>query len=318
METWGDDATAGTGGALVHCALMYDDEGEFLAATVPFLHSGMAAGDAMLAVVPQPRIDALRRALGPDSAAVQFIDAIGWYQHPVHTIAAYDAFLRAQAPQRVCALTEPVWQGRSPLEVVEWARYEAIVNAAFDNSGASAMCAYDRSVLGPEVLEGALRTHPELLDGPGTHQHSHTYVDPAGFSAACDREPLRLPSCFDSVSFESADLHDVRRFVTDRSLRYGVPNATLGNLLVAVTEVATNAINHGTPPMAVRIWAEDDALICEIADCGFWRPTGLLGFLPPESATTTGFGLWGVRMLTDLVQIRTGWDGTVVRMSTKL
>ncbi|HEY7484288.1 MAG TPA: sensor histidine kinase [Streptosporangiaceae bacterium] len=302
---------------LVHQALVYDGEQEFLAAATPFLRAGLAAGSAMLAVVPRPRIDALRAELGADGADVQFVDAVGWYQHPVRTIAAYDAFLRAHAPKPVCALTEPFCQDRSPLETVEWIRYEAIVNAAFGASGAAAMCAYNRYAVPDDVIAEARRTHPEVVED-GTPQPSHGYTDPGRVSADCDRTALPLPPRYSSMPIVSEDMHDVRRFVADCAAEYGLPSGGLSTLLVAVTEVATNAVKHGTPPMAVRMWAADGDLICEVADCGYWRPGDLLGFLPPASAAAGGFGLWGVRMLTDLVQIRTSWDGTVVRLRVKL
>lgn len=302
---------------LVHRALVYSGEGEFLAAAVPFLRSALAAGNTTLAVVPQPRIDALRPALGAEAAAVQFIDADSWYEHPVRTVAAYDALVRGEAPRLVAALTELFCRDRPPLETVEWIRYEAVVNAAFSASGATAFCAYDRHVVAPEVIAEARRTHPAVVEG-GTLKSSIGYTDPGRISAECDRETLPLPRRFDSIPIYSGDLYAVRCFVAERAAHYGLSSHRMTNLLVAVTEVAGNAVKHGTPPMAVRMWTADGDLVCEVADCGFWRPAELLGFLPPVTAAGDGFGLWGARMLMDLVQIRARWDGTVVRLRLKL
>jgi anti-sigma regulatory factor (Ser/Thr protein kinase) len=296
---------------------MYENETEFLAGTVTFLRAGLAAGSVALAVVSPRWIGALERALGTDAKAVRFVDALAWYQHPVRTLAAYDSLVRSHAPRRICALTEPFCRDRPAQETVEWIRYEAMVNAAFDGTGASALCAYDRRAVAPEVIAKARHTHPEVVEDGGLGS-SPGYTDPGRISAECDRGPLPLPRRFDSMRIDSPDLHGVRRFVTEHATRYGLPDEELGGLLVAVTEVATNAVKHGTPPMAVRMWAENGDLICEVADCGLWRPGGLLGFLPPASAAGVGFGLWGARMLTDLVQVRTTWDGTVVRLRRKL
>jgi signal transduction histidine kinase len=57
----------------------------------------------------------------------------------------------------------------------------------------------------------------------------------------------------------------------------------LGNLLMAVTEAATNAIKHGTPPASVRLWTAAGYLVCEITDHGQWEPGALLGLIPPAS-----------------------------------
>jgi anti-sigma regulatory factor (Ser/Thr protein kinase) len=302
---------------LVHQALVYEADGEFLDAAVPFLRSAVTAGQVTLAVVAPRWIAILEQMLGAAATGVQFIDAIAWYRHPVRTIAAYDALIRSQAPRRVCALAEPFCRDRSELETVEWIRYEAVVNAAFGDSGGSAMCAYDRHAVPAGVIAAALRTHPEVVDG-GPPRPTQGYTDPARVSADCDRVPLPLPRRFDSMPIDSSDLHGVRRFVAERATRYGLPNGELNSLLIAVNEVATNAVKHGTPPMAVRMWAENGDVICEVADCGCWRPSELLGFLPPASAGAAGFGLWGARMLTDLVQVRTTWDGTVVRLRHRL
>ena len=84
-------------------------------------------------------------------------------------------------------------------------------------------------------------------------------------------------------------------------------------LLVAVTEVVTNAMRHGEPPIVLRMWPEPDAaggaLVCEVADEGRWPPGAGYGLLPPRPAGTapgSRFGLWAVRLLCATVQIRTG------------
>jgi anti-sigma regulatory factor (Ser/Thr protein kinase) len=311
--------TAGKDTTLVHQALVYSGEGEFLAAAVPFLRAGLTAADVVLVAAVPPRLDGVRRALGPAGEPVLFIDVAEWYRHPVRTLAAYEDFLRAQAPRRVRVLAELDLSARAAPEAREWMRYEAVVNAAFGTSGAHALCAYDRHTAPPGVLADVRRTHRELVEG-GRPRPNAGYTDPERIGAELDREPLPLPPVFDTISIESADLHDVRAFVRARAAPYGLPEDALSGLLVAVTELATNAVKHGTPPMAVRLWAEGGDLICEVADCGCWRPrpAATLGFAPPASAASGGFGLWGVRMLADSVQIRAGWDGTVVRLRMRL
>ncbi|HZB32667.1 MAG TPA: sensor histidine kinase [Streptosporangiaceae bacterium] len=314
---------AGKATTLVHQALLYSGEGEFLDAAVPFLRAGLTAADVVLVAAVPPRLDGVRRALGPAGEPVLFIDVAEWYRHPVRTLAAYDDFLRVQAPRRVRVLAELDLAARAAPETREWMRYEAVVNTAFGTSGAHAMCAYDRHTAPPGMLAEVRRTHRVLVQGGGPLPRAdHAGPDRPGGEPdrEPDREPLPLPPVFDTISVESADLHDVRAFVGTRAVRYGLTDDALSGLLVAVTELATNAVKHGTPPMAVRLWAEGGDLICEVADCGCWRPppSATLGFAPPASAANGGFGLWGVRMLADSVQIRADWDGTVVRLRMRL
>jgi anti-sigma regulatory factor (Ser/Thr protein kinase) len=315
--------THSRGTTLVHQAVVYSGEGEFLAAAVPFLRAGLTVEDVVLVVATPPRLDLLRRVLGPAAARVLFVEVAEWYRHPVRTIAAYEDFLRAQRPRRVRALAELDWSSRRVADAREWMRYEAAVNAIFGTSGAHALCAYEKDTAPPDALTEVRRTHRELVEG-GRPRHNTHYTEPgrlfAEFDAELERARPPLPPVFDTIPIESADLHDVRAFVTARAARFGLPADALSGLLVAVTELATNAVKHGTPPMAVRLWAEGGDLICEVADCGLWRPrpAATLGFNPPASAASGGFGLWGVRMLADAVQIRAGWDGTVVRLRMRL
>lgn len=315
--------TAAGGTTLVHQALVYSGEREFFGTVVPFLRAGLTGEDVVLVAAASPLLDEVRRALGPAGEPVLFIDAAEWYRHPVRTIAAYADFLRAHEPRRVRALADMSWARWSRLETREWMRYEAVVNAAFGMSRAHALCAYDRNTAAPDLIAEVRRTHRELLEG-GRPRRNGDYTDPrrlfTELDAELDRAPLPLPPVFDTISIESADLHDVRAFVAARAARHGLPDGALSGLLVAVTELATNAVKHGTPPMAVRLWTEGGDLVCDVADSGLWwpRPAATLGFVPPESAAAGGFGLWGVRMLADGVQIRAGWDGTVVRLHMRL
>lgn len=301
---------------LMHQALMYDDRPEFLSVAMPFLRAGLRDNAAVLAVVPAGNLEALRDSLGSDASYVRFIDAAQWYDHPVRTIRDYCDFVESSAPRRVHALAEPVWFGRSRQEIVEWTRYEAVVNRAFARSGAHVICGYDRQTLPPEILDAAQRTHPDLLVG-ARRQKSRVFTPPESFGASCDRSPLPpVPAHAETLRLESADLAPLRQGIRDEAERHGMDPAAAGAFVTAAVEVAANAVQHGTPPMAAKFWVEAGRLHCEVADFGHWRPDALIGFLPREPGT--GLGMWGARLLTDLVQVRTGWSGTVVRLSSRL
>ncbi|MET7904486.1 MEDS domain-containing protein [Streptomyces sp. NPDC005355] len=303
--------------AMVHRGFLYRDEAEVVDVCVPFLREGLEADDAVAVVAAMSNITALRDALGQDAASVQFEEALNWYQHPVRTIAAYDSFVKAEAPRRVRVIAEPVWQGRTPLEVVEWARYESIVNAAFAHSGARAICCYDRRLLHPEILTYARRTHPEIIDGQGPEK-SDAYTDPGPFSATCDRRPLpAAPRTAESLPITTADPDTVRTFVAERASRHGMGHEALRNMVAAVAEVATTAIRHGGAPARLSVWAQEGDLVSEIAGPGHWYPDALWGFTPPADSAPA-FGLWGVRMLCDVVQMQADADGTLIRLHTRI
>ncbi|HEY7074293.1 MAG TPA: ATP-binding protein, partial [Solirubrobacteraceae bacterium] len=89
------------------------------------------------------------------------------------------------------------------------------------------------------------------------------------------------------------------------------------DLLLAVTEAASNSIRHGGGHGVLRVWREPDALICEMRDAGRLDEP-LAGRLPPPHAHGGGYGLWLVNQVCDLVQLRSFAGGSVVRMHMRV
>ncbi|KAB2361862.1 MULTISPECIES: anti-sigma factor RsbA family regulatory protein [Actinomadura] len=301
--------------SLEHRAFVYGGTDHFLAVTEPFLRSGLEAGQAVVAVAQEPNLSALHDLFG-DDAEIEWVDAATFYLHPVRTLRDYQALVNKFAPRTVCALAEPVWRGWDERQTLEWIRYESLINEVFKDSGARALCPYDSEALSPRILEEARRTHPMMVtDGPALA--SGAYVDPVTFGANCDRS-LRFSRPGDAEYFavEDDDLHALRSFVAERALLHGLAKRPAQNLVTAVNEVAANALQHGVPPVGMWIWQDGPELLCEVGDNGLWRPapTPLTGFIPPDSALQRGFGLWTVRLLVDLMELRAGWDGTFVRL----
>ncbi|WP_433327959.1 anti-sigma factor RsbA family regulatory protein [Spirillospora sp. CA-294931] len=303
---------------LEHRAFLYSGADDFLAGAAPFLRSGLERDEAVVAVVQKPGLTALRDIFGEKE--VEFYDSAEFYLHPVRTLKSYQELVDAKSPRRVCALAEPVWRDQTPRERLEWARYESLINVVFRHSGARALCPYDSDALSSEVLDQARRTHPMVVAGDGPTRDSGDYVDPQLFGAACDRT-LRFehPRGTEYLAIESDDLHTLRSFVGERARAHGLVGQAGQNLVTAANEVAANALNHGVPPIGLWIWPDGPELVCEIGDNGYWRPDSgsLTGYIPPDSALQRGFGLWTVRLLVDLMELRAGWDGTFVRLRVR-
>jgi anti-sigma regulatory factor (Ser/Thr protein kinase) len=299
---------------LEHEAFLYGGIDHFLSVSAPYLTEGVLAGQAVVAVVREPRLGALRDALAAHAEKVEFYDADAFYRHPVRTLKSYQELMLATRPRTVRALAEPVWQGRTPRQTLEWARYESLINVAFADSGARALCVYDRRGLPEAIIDHARRTHPSVA-GDGRTVAGHDYVDPVEFGARCDGgRALPRPPGADYHAITSADLHALRAFVGERAIRHGLPGQAAQHLVTAANEVATNALRHGSPPIGAWVWQDGPELLCEIGDNGLWHAGPLVGFIPPGSALEPGFGLWTVRLLVDLMELRTGWDGTFVRL----
>ncbi len=111
----------------------------------------------------------------------------------------------------------------------------------------------------------SLRISPDILEGDVLRDNPQ-YREPEDLVGDLDRLPLTPPpQPAAMMRILPTELHAVRAFVADQAKRCGLSADALHNLLVAVTEVATNAIRHGDAPVTLRTWP-DDGLICEITD----------------------------------------------------
>lgn len=303
-------------GSFTHQLLPYDSAETFLAGTVPFVRAGLEAGDTVLAVTGVANHELLRGELGEDGGDVEFIEAHDWYRHPARTLAGClaQADTLARDGRRLRLLGEPVWKGRTPLQVTEWQRTEAIANVALAGSGAAILCPYNGRALPAGIVAGARRTHPETIRGTSPLPNPG-YMDPWAFSSLFDERPLPPPPAYaEELPIELPDLYWLRMYITDYAQDSAMPGQELQRLLVAVTEVVTNALRHGAPPIMLRLWTEPGELICEVSDGGRWRPATGYSHLPPDPSGPGRFGLWAVRLLCSVVQIRTGGPGTTVRL----
>ena len=111
-----------------------------------------------------------------------------------------------------------------------------------------------------------------------------------------------------------ADLAEVRAFVRARAGDLGLPERRADLLTLAVSELATNTLQHTSGGGRVRVWAESGQLYCEVVDGG---PMRSIGDMPPASAVS-GRGLAIVRRVADDVDILPDSDGTAVRMRMAL
>ncbi|MBE8470317.1 sensor histidine kinase [Streptomyces justiciae] len=299
----------------VHQALRYGSDVELLGGTVDFATDGLAAGDAVLAVVAARNIPLLREALGDRSRQVEFVAADDWYDYPSRTLGRYHAYCDRHGPnRRVRVIGEPVWAGRSGFETREWMRYESLLNVAFADSPHWILCPYDTRRLPALVVETAARTHPELDDG----SISSVYADPAHFYAECDAHcPDQVPGAADRIPITRDGSAAVRRAVAAYARRAGLPEQRTYDLVAAAHETVVNVLRHGGGRGVVRLHGDQDHLICEISDEGAHTSSPLPDFpghLPPEPRAPNGHGLWLVRQLTDLVTERLDPAGSVVRL----
>ena len=136
----------------------------------------------------------------------------------------------------------------------------------------------------------------------------------AGCDGRFDREwpgPARAdgaPPVLD-LGFDSGTLLIVRAQLRScvRPLRF--PEDQLEDVVLAVHELAANAVYHGGGAGRLRIWNLAGALYCQVDDGDM--PTGspaAMNSLPCER----GHGLWVVQQLADEMQALSGPSGTSI------
>jgi hypothetical protein len=204
------------------------------------------------------------------------------------------------------------------------------------------MCAYDAVALPPEVLAAMARTHPELA-GPDGARPSPDYTDPALYYAECNADALAPPPASAAHrAFGAGGLPSLRAFLADEAARLGLPESRTLPFVLAVNEVATMIIQAGGGHGSARLWGRAGELVCEVADPGRALADRFLGYTPPPPGPPPAAGpgtpgapgapgvagapggqgadaaMWAVRRLCHIVQIRSGADGTRIRMHVRL
>ena len=125
-------------------------------------------------------------------------------------------------------------------------------------------------------------------------------------------EIYRLPG-------EAASVPLIRNYVGAAAREMGFSEAGVRDILIAVSEAATNALKHGSPQggrdeIAVRCHLEADRLVVEVMD----RGTGFDPLSVPvpvaEQMREGGMGIFFMRTLMDEVSFDCGRGGTTVRL----
>lgn len=171
--------------------------------------------------------------------------------------------------------------------------YEAVFNRSFGHLPARVLCTYNVNGLPDPVVEAVWRTHPEVVAGD-TWNTSHYHEDPDELLRRIAPVPEPL-SELRSIAF-GRDLESLRERLARELVAEQVTEAKGLDLLLAVTEVARNAIEHGGGIEEVRVGRAEGRFVCEIVDRGSGFDDPAAGYLAPRQGL--GAGLWVARQLT--------------------
>jgi anti-sigma regulatory factor (Ser/Thr protein kinase) len=302
-----------------HEVMFYDSAERFLAGTVPFVIGALEADEPALVAVGAEKIELLKGELGADAERVRFADMEALGHNPARIIPAWREFVdeHVTGGTRARGIGEPIWPGRSPVEIDECQRHEALLNVAFGGEPAwSLLCPYDVQSLEDEVLEAAAHSHPYLAAAGDSSTNGQCREH------ACTADPFAggfdpRPSSARELSFDREGLHELRGLVAEESAGAGLSPQRTTDLVLAASELAANSVRHGGGTGTSRFWREPGTLVVEVADAGRIEQP-LVGRLRPTLTQEGGRGLWMANQVCDLVRIRSGETGTAVCLHMSL
>lgn len=300
-------------GDLVHIALFYRGDTEYLDTVVPFIRAGLDVGEPVVVAVPTGKLELLREALGDDAPRISLADMAEVGRNPART---FPYLSRVGGPSgRARIVAEPIWPGRSAESYPACVQNEALFNAAFAGKPLITLCPYDAAGLDAGVLADARTTHPTIREGALT-------VDSDEFSAweALARYNLPLPVDPTAVTFTVRaldQLTDARTFVARYAESAGLAAKAIGDLQLIATELATNSLQYSDGDCTLALWPSADQLVCQVNDAGRLDDP-LAGRRLPGERSVGGRGLFLVNALADLVLTHTSEAGTVIRAYLRL
>lgn len=313
----GGPLTAPSADAFAHQLLVYRSTDELVEATVPFVRDGVRDGDAVLMVASPDKLEAVRSRLSPDEeAAVSFESAWRRYARPGVALTEFQQFINEHCGEgrRVRVVGEAPMGWMRQAYQRQLCCNDAAFNVVAHAPGASVVCPVDARETHAEVLDGLRRSHPEVVEA-GARRANPAFTEPSELLAREFNQPLPEPhgEAEELVPDEPAS---ARSFVDDR-LADLLDADRRNDFVTAVHEVVANAFTHAVMDR-LRLWHEDEHVVCEVRDEGNGLPDPLVGYRPPTLEQTSGWGLWLARQLTEVVEMHTGPQGSVVRLHAEL
>ncbi|RZT86495.1 anti-sigma regulatory factor (Ser/Thr protein kinase) [Pseudonocardia sediminis] len=297
-----------------HGLVSHDGPADFVGRVAPLAEAALSRGDQVTLAVSPASEELLRDRLGGERVSTLTALAPA-ARGSGQTVAAW----RARELRALCSA------GRDVFVVTEhdaaldgpdgsyWTELEAALNISLGGLPVTQVCGYPQIPLHQVVADAALVNHPLLLRA-GELMHNPEHRSPAQVMANLPVAPPELlgpPDVF--LRYNTFELARVRDAVED-AVRGSELERTRGeDLVLAVNEIATNAVEHGSSQAELFLWAGPDELVCELHDEGRLEQP-LIGLAPPHPSQARGRGTWIARQLCDALHVWRDSGGTHVRL----
>jgi anti-sigma regulatory factor (Ser/Thr protein kinase) len=302
-----------------HEAFVYRSDDELADVVVPFLDGGREAGEPTIAILGERAAAVVRGELG-DTEGIDVVVGDEQYGRPAATIRAWQAIFDRHVAS---GATQIRAVGEMPARAMgagweAWARYEAALNVAYRDIPLWGICSYDARSASPAVLDDVARTHPHVAGPDGSHAHNARYEDPADFLASRSPAPADpLQRGAPAIDLTGPSPAEARHAVA--ALSASLDPTSAADLVTAVSEVVTNAIRHGVPPVRLQAWRGDGRVVVAVQDEGTGPADPFVGLLPPDREPGQGgLGLWISHQVCHDVTMWRGDGGFTVRLTAGL
>jgi len=298
-----------------HTTMLYDGDRHYAAEAGGFLRAGLDRGHRALVMAPASRVTALRAELGSDADEVTVVDDSVAYGPQWNAYRVLLDFVAATPDVRSCVIAEQPLAARTPVELVDYRRLESAANLVFAEQPVDLLCPYDAR-LPSHLVDIALDAHDGVRED-GSVAPNARFRDPLAVLAdlsAVVRPPVDATTLDCS---HHSDVALVRGLVLTRGVERGLEPGVVADLALAVTEVLTNALVHGSPQVRVHVYDEDQTWVWHVQDGGGLPVDPLAGLLPPVGHADHGHGLWLARQLVAAVDVGCDDTGTHVRLHAR-
>ena len=302
---------------LSHCAGFYGSHAELVAQLEPLARAARDRGEPLVVGVRSITEQALRHLLGDAVELIPLAQPVGADPGSGQTVASRRALqlrkLTEGGTRPVTAITEHISRFDGP-DGSFWTELDAAMNVALSELPVTLTCFFPDLPLHQRILDGARSNHEQLLVD-GVLRSNSGYQAPRDVLAD---QPAAAPDVLGppdvSLQFGAWELHEVRAQVQQALLDGGCQLNHAEDVVLAVNEVATNAVEHGESEAELYLWTGDE-LVCEVHDRGILSDP-LPGLQAPHPSHPRGRGLWIARQLCDMLHIWSDAGGTHVRMRT--
>jgi len=300
---------------LTHAAGFHDSEHDLLQQLLPLVTAGLERGEPVAIAGRPSTMEAVYDTFGGVPGLLQLAPPEGSDGGSGQTLAGRRARQLRELTHSAGAVNviSEHWNRFDGLDGGFWTELDAAMNVACADLPVHITCFFPEMPLHLEIIEGARRNHPRLLVA-GEHRHNPDFRAPREVLTEWPAPaPVLLGAPDMQMVFGAWQLNDVRNAVERSLLSFGYGRDRAEDVVLAVNEVATNAVEHGAGEALISMWEASDGFLFEVQDAGPLQDP-LPGLRAPHPSEPRGRGVWIARQLCDSLHVWPDRSGTHVRM----